>query len=239
MAVAFFLSVLTDGWIYICNVKNENVRTYSPSMARCCPPLAAAHPRVSSLSFYPPFRKHSQTRSHSLSICSHFPNLSLASSLSCSRSLSLHLDVVSVYQDRLEVAAAIFRWQHPPSPSLPPSTPSLSLAPSLSPNHSLAYSLSHSALCQHIRTNHWQHRGFRWAIWFVSGSGWSEMIWSVADVYAVTWVVNKKLDKPSMTSGSSFDYYGPNKFYRANLKHRQFKSRVCSLSLHLCWYLCF
>ena len=33
----------------MCNVKNENVRTYSPSMARCCPPLAAAHPRVSPL----------------------------------------------------------------------------------------------------------------------------------------------------------------------------------------------
>lgn len=110
----------------MCNVRNENARTYSPSMARCCPPLAAAHPRVSSLSFYPPFRKRSQTHILPLSPLI-FPLIFLSlPPLSCSRSPSLHLDVVSVYQDRLEVAAAIFRWQHPPSlpPSLTASLPS-------------------------------------------------------------------------------------------------------------------
>ena len=122
------LSIRFDGWLNMCNVKNKNIRTYSPSMARCCPPLAAAHPRVSSLSLslslslYPPFRKSPE--SHSLFIFPHFPNLSRSPSLA----LSLNLDVVSVYQDRLEVAAAIFRWQHPPSLSLflpPPLSPSI------------------------------------------------------------------------------------------------------------------
>lgn len=146
----------------MCNVRNENARTYSPSMARCCPPLAAAHPRVSSLSFYPPFRKRSQTHILPLSpLISPLIFLSLPP-LSCSRSPSLHLDVVSVYQDRLEVAAAIFRWQHPPS--LPPSLP-LCLPPFLSlflvPNHPLAYSPSLSTChCSNTSAYHWQHRGF-------------------------------------------------------------------------------
>lgn len=130
----------------MCNVRNENARTYSPSMARCCPPLAAAHPRVSSLSFYPPFRKRSQTHILPLSPLI-FPLIFLSlPPLSCSRSPSLHLDVVSVYQDRLEVAAAIFRWQHPPSlppsfpPSLPPSLP-LSISRSKSPPRLFAFSV--------------------------------------------------------------------------------------------------
>lgn len=86
-------------------------------MARCCPPLAAAHPRLSSLPllFIPPFRKHSDSL-HILSPSALIFLIFL--SLALSLSYSLHLDVVSVYQDRLEVAAAIFRWQHPPS--LPP-----------------------------------------------------------------------------------------------------------------------
>lgn len=50
MTALVFLPV-SGGRLYnVCNVRNENARTYSPSMAWCCPPLAAAHPRVSPLS---------------------------------------------------------------------------------------------------------------------------------------------------------------------------------------------
>lgn len=139
----------------MCNVKNENVRTYSPSMARCCPPLAAAHPRVSSLSlslFLSSFQETLRL-AHILSPSA----LIFLIFLSLALALSLHLDVVSVYQDRLEVAAAIFRWQHPPSlsfsPSLPPSF-SLSLSLSLQITPSLIPFLTLPALCQHIHTNH-------------------------------------------------------------------------------------
>lgn len=105
--------------------------------------------------FYPPFRKRSQTHILPLSPLI-FPLIFLSlPPLSCSRSPSLHLDVVSVYQDRLEVAAAIFRWQHPPSlppsfpPSLPPSLP-LSISRSKSPPRLFAFSV-YLPLFQHIR----------------------------------------------------------------------------------------
>lgn len=176
-------------------LKNKNVRTYSPSMARCCPPLAAAHPRVSSLPLFILLSRNTQTHSHSLSICSHFPNLPLSSS----GSLSLHLDVVSVYQDRLEVAAAIFRWQHPPS-----------LLPSLPPSLSLLFPLSFYLPCASTSALIIDS-----VVALGGPSGLSmeprrcKLLKMRTEVllYALAWMVNERLGKPSMTSGWSPDNY--------------------------------
>lgn len=142
MTALIFLSVSGGRLCNMCNVRNENARTYSPSMARCCPPLAAAHPRVSSLSltlshslsFYPPFRKRSQTHILPLS-----PLIFPQSSPSLFPSRSPPLSTLMSFR----CIRIGLRLQQPFSagsilpPSLPPShLPHSSLPPSLSVSRS-------------------------------------------------------------------------------------------------------
>lgn len=167
MTALIFLSVSGGRLCNMCNVRNENARTYSPSMARCCPPLAAAHPRVSSLSltlshslsFYPSFRKRSQTHILPLSpliFPQSSPSLFPSRSPPLSTLMSFRCIRIGLRLQQPFSAGSILPPSLPPPSLLPPSLP---LCFSFQITPSLIRLLSLPATFPNTSAYHWQDRG--------------------------------------------------------------------------------